>query len=119
MARVLNNLQRVKQPAAGKLNGLGPLSTSASEAQRRSEDELAAQLAPHEAPDLQSTADAEQSQDSIISNQDAATGLKGIDVPQGNLQSGIQAMSVVHASPLLALHPLQCMCPMYACACPL
>ena len=110
MACVLSALHRVEQAADGKLNGMEqePLSTSASEAQRRSADKSAVPLALHEASYLQATADAGQRQDSIYSTQDnlhnGVTQPQGIDMPQQHLQAEVQAMSVVQASPPWALH---------------
>ena len=116
MVRVLSNLQRVEQAAIGKLDGLEakplaePFNTDASEAQSRSAFDSPAQPALHGALSLQTTADAEFSQDRIISTQEVVTQLQGVEVPQENLQSAVQAMSVVQASPPRALHPSQCMC---------
>ena len=105
MAHVLSNLQRLEPAAARKINGLErePLSTSASEAQRSSANESTTPPSPREALSLQPTADAGQSQTSIFSTEDAVTQLQVIDVPQGNSQSAVQAMSVVQASPPWAL----------------
>ena len=100
MIRVLSNLQRV-----GKLNGLErkplaePFDTNASEAQRGSAFASPAQPAQHGALSLQTTADAGLAQDSVSSTQDAVTQLLGMDMPQGDLQSAVPAMSVVQASP--------------------
>ena len=109
MIRVLSNLQRVEQAAAGKLNGLErkplakPFDTNASEAQSRSASDSPAQPALHGALSWQTTANAGLSQDRAISTQEAVTQLQGVEVRPGNLQSAVQA------SPPRALHPSQCM----------
>ena len=110
MIRVLSNLQRVEQAAAGKLNGLErkplaePFHTNASGAQGGSAFSSPAQPALHGALSLQTAADAGLAQDST---QGAVTQLQGMDMHQGDLQSAV--MSVVQASPPEAFHHLQCM----------
>ena len=105
MIRVLSSLQRVEQAAAGKPDGLErkplaePFNANASEARRRSAIDSSAQPALHGAYNLQTTADAGLTQDSVSSTQDAVTQLQGMDMPQGDLQSAVPAMSVVQASP--------------------
>ena len=123
MVRVLSNLQRAEQAAVGKLDGLEkrPLAeaynTNASEAHKRSTFDSPAQPALHGALSMQTTADARLSQHGVFSTQDAVIQLQGMDVPQGDLQSAVQAMSVVQASLSWARHPLRCMCLMCPCAC--
>ena len=98
-----------RQPL-GKLDGLEakplaePFNTDASEAQSRSASDSPARPALHGALSWQTTADAGLGQDRVISTQEAVTQLPGVEVPQGDLQSAVQA------SPAWALHPSQCMC---------